>query len=137
MITGCPGSGKSSLALSLIQNKNARLISDDVTIAAREETVLMLFAPENISGMIEARHIGILKNVPQMPRAVAGVMIKLVEQEPERLPFVQLREKIEGIELPVFELWRENRYLETQVDLICDLILRKIDCVSEERKEIL
>lgn len=60
LIAGISGSGKSDLALRLI-DKGAELISDDQTILKSENNVLLASAPENIRGFLEVRHIGILQ----------------------------------------------------------------------------
>ena len=61
LILGKSGAGKSDLALRLIENKNAVLVSDDRVDVKVENNVLFASAPENIKGMLEVRGIGIVK----------------------------------------------------------------------------
>ena len=57
LITGAAGSGKSSLALTLMAY-GAVLISDDQTELSRVGDTIWARAPETISGLIEARGAG-------------------------------------------------------------------------------
>lgn len=60
LIEGDPGSGKSSLALALI-DRGAVLIGDDaVTLESRGERLWAL-PPPNIAGLIEIRNVGLAK----------------------------------------------------------------------------
>ncbi|HEY6868656.1 MAG TPA: HPr kinase/phosphatase C-terminal domain-containing protein, partial [Novosphingobium sp.] len=59
LITGEPGSGKSSLALALI-DRGALLVGDDgVALAARAGRLLASPAPAT-TGLIEVRNVGLL-----------------------------------------------------------------------------
>jgi serine kinase of HPr protein (carbohydrate metabolism regulator) len=59
LISGRSGSGKSDLALRLI-DRGAILVSDDYTIVRRVAGQLLARAPTNIEGRIEVRGLGIL-----------------------------------------------------------------------------
>jgi serine kinase of HPr protein (carbohydrate metabolism regulator) len=59
LISGRSGSGKSDLALRLI-DRGAALVSDDYTIVRRVSGRLLARAPANIEGRIEIRGLGIL-----------------------------------------------------------------------------
>ena len=59
MILGKPGSGKSDLALRLIDN-GATLVSDDLTICKKIGENIFLFSTEEIRGLLEVREIGII-----------------------------------------------------------------------------
>ncbi|MEO9671424.1 MAG: HPr kinase/phosphatase C-terminal domain-containing protein, partial [Marinomonas sp.] len=88
MIEGEPGSGKSSLALALI-DRGARLIGDDgVTLTQSGEQVIAA-PPPNIAGKMEIRHVG----VTDMPATSAPLALiitladnapRLVEPAPKR-----------------------------------------------------
>ncbi|MBD3678023.1 MAG: serine kinase [Rhodobacteraceae bacterium] len=84
LIRGASGSGKSGLALQLMAF-GARLISDDGTVITVHEGGLMMTAPEKISGLIEARGIGLLQADVQ-PSAWLRLVVDLDEVEAERLP---------------------------------------------------
>ena len=59
LISGRSGSGKSDLALRLI-DRGADLVSDDYTIVRRVGGKLVATAPENIRNKLEIRGLGIL-----------------------------------------------------------------------------
>lgn len=58
LIEGPPGSGKSSLALALI-DRGAMLVGDDGVTLDKEEAALIASPPPNIAGKIEIRGVGI------------------------------------------------------------------------------
>ncbi|MET4807690.1 RNase adapter RapZ [Limibacillus sp. MBR-115] len=85
LLRGPSGSGKSDLALRLIE-QGARLVADDQTILTREADVLMARAPDNIAGQLEVRGIGI-RPVPSLSRTPVDLMVDLVGPGAvERLP---------------------------------------------------
>lgn len=71
LIAGPSGSGKSDLALRLI-DRGATLISDDYTILTRVGSQLMARAPETIKGKIEVHGLGIMtmEQVQDVPVAL-------------------------------------------------------------------
>lgn len=84
VITGEPGSGKSSLALTLL-DRGGELVGDDgITLAWDEARGHILASPPpNTEGLIEIRNVGLLE-VPAISAPVA-IVINLTEQA-ERLP---------------------------------------------------
>ncbi len=84
LILGPSGAGKSALALQLMAF-GADLVADDRTLIRREGDRLLARAPEPLSGLIEARGIGLLT-----ARALADVPLSLVvdlaQTESDRLP---------------------------------------------------
>jgi serine kinase of HPr protein (carbohydrate metabolism regulator) len=101
LITGPSGSGKSDLALRLI-DRGATLISDDYTIVRREGTVIRASAPERIAGMIEVRGLGLMP-MPHSGDAPVALVIALAEPI-ERMPESEERRMIAGVSLPVVRL---------------------------------
>ena len=95
MIVGPSGSGKSGLALELM-SRGAALIADDRTVLTRRDGVIHLSAPETISGMIEARGIGILN--AQTTTADLFAVVDLAQDEPARLPSIRKRNLL-GVEV--------------------------------------
>lgn len=85
LIRGAPGTGKSDLALQLI-DRGARLIADDRTDVSRDGMRLMLSSPAPIVGLLEVRGVGVM-TVTSIDTAPLGLVIDLVtNQAIERLP---------------------------------------------------
>jgi HPr kinase/phosphorylase len=84
LILGPSGSGKSSLALRLL-SLGARLVADDRTLLSVEAGRLVARCPGPISGLIEARGVGILR-APALERADVALIADLGQTETERLP---------------------------------------------------
>ena len=90
LITGRSGSGKSDLALRLI-DRGFSLVSDDRTILRKEGTKLIASAPETIKGKLEIRGIGIMDmvSVNDVPVALVveltGDMQRMPDDNQERV----------------------------------------------------
>lgn len=106
LIRGPAGSGKSRLALALIDAASsgrltfARLVADDrAQIEARHGRLLVRPAP-SLAGLIEVRGLGI-RRLPYEALAVVGLVIDLAAADAERLPAAAARRtRIDGIALP-------------------------------------
>ncbi len=106
LIMGPAGSGKSRLALALLDGARqglipfARLIADDrAHVEAAHGRLLVRPAP-TLAGLIEVRGLGI-RRLPFEPLAVAGLAVELGRPDAERLPEPgQTQADIEGIALP-------------------------------------
>lgn len=99
LLRGPSGSGKSDLALRLIDG-GARLVADDRTDLAVEDGRLIASSPATIAGKLEIRGIGILA-MPNVSRSRIGVAVDLVAASAvERLPAGQ-RCSYLGVELPL------------------------------------
>lgn len=86
LITGAPGSGKSSLALSLI-DRGAALIGDDgVTLDLRDDLVIAA-PPPNIEGLLEVRGVGLVTlATTSAPLALVVAIGSAGERLPDALP---------------------------------------------------
>ena len=86
LLVGASGSGKSDVALRMIEIGGV-LVSDDQTEIGLENGVLTARPPKAIEGIIEARHVGLLR-VHFMPSAAVALYVELVpEGTPlERMP---------------------------------------------------
>ena len=84
LIRGQPGSGKSDLALRLIDS-GATLISDDLTICKKIGDYLYLYPHSKTKGLLEVREIGIM-TVPYVENIKLTLVVELVEEECERIP---------------------------------------------------
>lgn len=96
MLRGASGSGKSDLALRLI-DRGALLVSDDRTLVARAGNGLLASAPPRIAGMIEVRGIGIATVAGAGATPLA--LIVDLDAVPDRLPDRQ-EETILDLPLP-------------------------------------
>ncbi|MEM7781446.1 MAG: HPr kinase/phosphatase C-terminal domain-containing protein [Pseudomonadota bacterium] len=97
-IEGPPGSGKSSLAMSLI-DRGAALIGDDGATLNTVDETLIAGPPPNIAGLIELRGIGLVTLALAPPTPLA-LILKLKEQT-ERLPETIANREILGVSIPV------------------------------------
>ena len=82
LIEGPPGSGKSDLALRLI-DRGAMLIADDQTEVRNEDGGLYASAPVKIAGLLEVRGVGII-TMAYLNEARIGLAVRL--GAPERMP---------------------------------------------------
>ena len=94
LIRGAPGSGKSSLALGLI-DRGATLIGDDgVTLDVQGDT-LFAAPPPNIAGLLEVRGVGLLTlETTSAPVALMVTIGSAAERLPEALPQTDILGKI-------------------------------------------
>ena len=102
LLRGAPGSGKSDLALRLVE-EGAALVADDQTRLSRRGAELWAAAPAPLKDMIEVRGVGIVR-INALAEAPVALLIDLVgEAEMERLPEPQ-RESLLGVLLPRLKL---------------------------------
>lgn len=91
VITGASGSGKTALALRLVQSARreghfARLVADDQLLASVESGRLVCRAPGSISGLVEMRGAGIVP-VAYEKAAIVHLRVNLRPAgEIERIP---------------------------------------------------
>lgn len=104
LITGPSGSGKSSLALALIDTSHgfAKLVSDDRVLVetAGPRGALIGRAPHPIAGQIEVHGLGIASHGYE-PSAVIDLIVDLVEPDAvERMPDFELCNGVMRIRAP-------------------------------------
>lgn len=114
LISGKSGSGKSSLALALM-DRGAVLVGDDGIMLATEQGRLMAAPHPNIAGKLEVRNLGLL-DFPVSPAVPVALAIAL---DPEAPRFVEKPGTvvIEGISLPQIRLWPESPVLALKAEL--------------------
>jgi serine kinase of HPr protein (carbohydrate metabolism regulator) len=101
LIAGRPGSGKSDLALRLI-DRGAVLVSDDYTILTRSGDGLVASAPETIRGRIEVRGVGLVEM--SFESAVPVALIVTVDDTVPRMPAPDQSRTLAGFDLPLVAL---------------------------------
>lgn len=101
LISGPSGSGKSDLALRLL-DRGFTLVSDDQTIVRRDGERLIASPPPNIAGKLEIRGIGIvdMAHVGDMPVAL---LVELTS-DIQRLPDDDRERPILGVPLPLISV---------------------------------
>lgn len=95
LILGPSGSGKSDLALRLIDQPGngtgavaltARLVADDQVAITRRDNRLFAAAPPRLAGLLEVRGLGIVR-VDHARQAEVGLAVRLADADSiERLP---------------------------------------------------
>lgn len=100
LIEGPSGSGKSDLALRLI-DRGAVLVADDATLVLRTPAGLIARAPATIAGRMEVRGIGLV-TLPHLAQAPVALLVR-VEPDPPRLP-ERRRRVVAGVEVRVIVL---------------------------------
>lgn len=105
LILGPSGAGKSDLALRLIMDKGAFLVSDDRTDLSLQGDHVQASCPENIHGLLEVRGVGIL-NFPTEKTVNIELVVELVKTlaEVERLPQPEFY-NFTGLNIPSLRLY--------------------------------
>ena len=127
LILGDSGSGKSDLALRLIENKGAVLVSDDRVNITVQKGKLLAFCPENIEGLLEVRGIGIVKTVYKKSTGIKLVVVAELGENVERFPAESLFEKE--------DVCVERIFLDLHEPSAPDKIVVKLKAVLEREKE--
>jgi serine kinase of HPr protein (carbohydrate metabolism regulator) len=97
LLTGPSGSGKSDLALRLL-DRGAILVSDDYTVLTANRGRLVAAAPATIAGRIEVRGVGLVE-IGHESGFPVGLVVDL-DAPPERMPTGR-SQVIAGVSLPV------------------------------------
>lgn len=114
LIEGAPGSGKSMLALTLI-DRGAVLIGDDGVTLEKRGDRLIASPPPNIAGLLEVRNLGLL----QFPVAsdIPVALVLRIDREAPR--FIEEAERVElgGVDLPLVRVWPGGSELALKAEL--------------------
>ncbi len=123
LITGPSGSGKSDLALRLI-DRGFTLVSDDQTIVRREGDRLVASAPPTIAGKLEIRGVGIvdMETVKDVPVA----LVVQLTSEIERLPDERRERPVLGVSLPLVSVDALTASAASKVSLALDRLGLKL-----------
>jgi HPr kinase/phosphorylase len=97
LIEGAPGSGKSSLALALI-DRGASLIGDDAVSVVRQGDSAIAAPPPNTAGLIEIRNVGIV----ELPACEAPIALVLkLDPAAARFPIDLGKRDVAGVPIPL------------------------------------
>ena len=112
LIEGPSGSGKSSLALALV-DRGATLVSDDIVTLAGDGGQLIASPAPNIKGKLEIRNLGIV----EMPASSApiAIVIRLDAAAPR---FLDRPDECDlaGHNLPMVRLFPDTPYLPLRAE---------------------
>ena len=97
LIEGVPGSGKTSLALALI-DRGAMLIGDDAVEIEARDGLLYAAPPAHTRGLIEVRNVGIVE-LPTCPAPVALLLV--MDPAAPRFPVDIVTRAIGGVPIPL------------------------------------
>jgi serine kinase of HPr protein (carbohydrate metabolism regulator) len=100
LIAGKSGSGKSDLAMRLI-DRGAALVSDDYTMVVAIAGRLVASPPPTIAGRMEMRGVGLVDL--RFEEGVTVCLLVDLDRPPERLP-EGAETDVAGVELPVIGL---------------------------------
>jgi HPr kinase/phosphorylase len=102
LLCGRSGTGKSDLALRLIEG-GARLVSDDYTDIEDREGRLFVSAPPEIRGILEVRGLGVLRVASESAVGLDVVIDLVAAPDMPRMPAAD-KQEILGVLVPLFKL---------------------------------
>jgi HPr kinase/phosphorylase len=102
LLRGPPGSGKSDLALRLI-DAGAQLVADDQTLLRRERDRVIATAPPAIAGLLEIRGIGVVRVAVAEMAPLLMIADLTIASAIERMPQAQF-ETVLGVAIPLVAL---------------------------------
>lgn len=114
LIEGPPGSGKSSLALALI-DRGAVLVGDDGVLLEGCRDALFALPHPNIAGLLEVRNLGIL-SIAAAGKCRVCLVVVLDREAPRHIDAAEQAERA-GVAVPLVRLWPETPVLALRVEL--------------------
>jgi serine kinase of HPr protein (carbohydrate metabolism regulator) len=117
LISGPSGSGKSDLALRLL-DRGFILVSDDQTIVRKDGSRLVASAPPTIAGKLEVRGVGIV-DVERIDNVPLALIVELTG-EIQRLPDDSRERLILGVRVPLISIDATTASAPSKVALALD-----------------
>lgn len=113
LIEGPPGSGKSSLALALI-DRGAALVGDDGIMLRTQGARLHADPPPAILGLLEIRNVGLVRL--DVARAVPVALAIRLDTDAPRYIEAAEQTTLCGIALPLVRLWPDSPILALRAE---------------------
>jgi serine kinase of HPr protein (carbohydrate metabolism regulator) len=117
LIEGPTGSGKSSLALGLI-DRGAQFVGDDGVLVQAVKGRLVARPHPRIRGLLEVRNLGLL-TFPCLDEAAIALVLRLDEDAPRYIEQAESIE-IEGLKIPMLRIWPEGGEPVIKAELALD-----------------
>ncbi len=114
LIEGAPGTGKSSLALALI-DRGAMLVGDDGVLLAVQDGRLIAAPHPGITGKLEVRNVGLIE-MPVSAAIPVALVICLDAVAPRFIDAPATRE-LAGITLPLVQLFPDTAVLALRAEI--------------------
>jgi serine kinase of HPr protein (carbohydrate metabolism regulator) len=114
LIEGAPGSGKSSLALALI-DRGAVLVGDDGVLLDNASGRVIASPHPNIAGKIEVRNVGLI-TMPVSPPVAIAIVIQLDSQAPRFIDSAGTV-TVAGAALPFVRLYPDSPVLSLRAEI--------------------
>ena len=103
LLLGGSGTGKSDLALRLIDS-GAQLIADDRVLLSRNAQTIYASVPERLAGVLEVHGLGIV-TLPYIPETSLDLVVTLVSAHAEERHPEPCYYACEGINIPLLSLY--------------------------------
>ncbi|MEN9719211.1 MAG: hypothetical protein RIQ99_2089 [Pseudomonadota bacterium] len=113
LIEGPPGSGKSSLALALI-DRGAVLVGDDGVLLEPRAGHLYANPAPTIAGLIEVRNVGLLV-YPTTAQVSVALVVQLDSAAPRFIDAAEVTHRA-GIAVPLVRLWPNSPVLALRAE---------------------
>lgn len=114
LVEGPPGTGKSALALALI-DRGAVLVGDDSVLLELNGARLLARPHPNTRGLLEVRNLGLIP-FPCADFAPVALVLALDSQAPRYIENAEAL-TIAGAELPLVRLWPDGGSLALKTEL--------------------
>lgn len=114
LIEGAPGTGKSSLALALI-DRGATLVGDDGVILSGHSGTLHASPHPNTAGKLEVRNVGII-DVPAVGGVPVALLVRL-DEGAHRFIAAADAATVAGCALPLVRLYPDSPVLALRAEL--------------------